>query len=243
MVNSTILHRLADTLRRHLQKRCTLCSAALSGTDFCKLCPGCYQHFARISQPCYRCGIPLHSGQLSLCGRCIAAPPPFSRCITPFRYASPVSDVITQFKHHGNLAYGQLLAELLSEHFLSAGHFDSIDALIPVPLHQRQLRKRGFNQSAELARVLSRRLDIPLNLHAIQRCQDTPSQQQLDKAQRLANLRQAFRLNRSLQGQRLAIIDDVVTTTATASALSRLCLDQGAREVQVWALARTVLEH
>ena len=115
------------------------------------------------------------------------------------------------------------------------------DLLLPVPLSGRRLRQRGFNQAGMLARWLSQGLQLTLNEHVLQRRQDTQAQQQLNAAQRLRNLRQAFALAPASQvrGLHLAIVDDVLTTGATAESIARLLRKAGAARVDVYCLART----
>ena len=115
------------------------------------------------------------------------------------------------------------------------------DLLIPVPLHDNRLRQRGFNQSLEIARVLSDRLGIKLDSRVCRRIRDTPAQKKLTASQRYANLKDAFILDRPLAGKRIGIVDDVVTTGSTVRAMSSLILAAGACQVEIIALARTPL--
>jgi ComF family protein len=110
-----------------------------------------------------------------------------------------------------------------------------------VPLAARRLRQRGFNQATLLARWLSGPLDIPCEEHLLRRVQDTPAQQALDAKARRRNLRQAFALtpDARLRNRHLALVDDVLTTGATAQALAHLLLEAGAARVDVYCLART----
>jgi ComF family protein len=115
------------------------------------------------------------------------------------------------------------------------------DCLLPVPLARKRLRERGFNQAAMLARWLSNDLNIPYDEHLLLRPHETVAQQDLDAKTRQRNLLQAFALAEGAQvkGRHLALIDDVLTTGATANSLARLLMDAGARQVDVYCLART----
>ena len=110
-----------------------------------------------------------------------------------------------------------------------------------MPLANRRLRQRGFNQAAMLARWLSASLDIPCDERLLLRTQDTDAQQALNAQARQKNLRNAFALapGAVVKGQHLALVDDVLTTGATAQALARLLMDAGAARVDVYCLART----
>ena len=138
---------------------------------------------------------------------------------------------------------GRLLGELLSHHLQHAFSegLTRPDLLLPVPLSSRRLRQRGFNQAGMLARWLSQSLQLTLNEHLLQRRQDTPAQQQLSAAQRRRNLRQAFELaaDGQVNGLHLAVVDDVLTTGATAESIARLLRKAGAARVDVYCLART----
>ena len=113
------------------------------------------------------------------------------------------------------------------------------ERLLPVPLHPARLRQRGYNQSLELARPLSRQLDIALDRSCFQRILNTPPQADLPRRQRLHNLRGAFRLSPPPEARHVALVDDVVTTGSTVNELARLLLRAGVQRIDVWAVART----
>ena len=112
------------------------------------------------------------------------------------------------------------------------------ELLLPVPLHPKRLRERGFNQALEIARPLGRRFQIPVEARACRRIRATRPQSELALAERRGNLRGAFAVRGALTARHLAIVDDVVTTGATVSALARVLLRQGVQRVDVWAVAR-----
>jgi ComF family protein len=177
------------------------------------------------------------------CGGCLKRPPHFDRVEAPWRYAFPIDSLITRFKHQAKWPLGRLLGELLSQHLLHsfAEGLARPDLLLPVPLAGRRQRLRGFNQAALLAQWLSEQLHLPLQQHWLQRVIDTPAQQQLDAATRKRNLRRAFALapESQVSGRHLALVDDVLTTGATAESLARLLKKSGAARVDIYCLART----
>lgn len=178
-----------------------------------------------------------------ICGACQKKPPAFARVEAPWRYAFPVDNLITRFKHQGQWPFGRLLGELLAEH-LQHAYDEGLprpQALLAVPLARRRERQRGFNQARMLADWLSRALQIPASDDWLVRTQDTPAQQGLDAATRKRNLRQAFQVvdAAKIAGQHLALVDDVLTTGTTANTLARLLLRAGAERVDVYCLART----
>ena len=223
--------RLLDGMRCLVPGSCVLCGfpvrAVISLCDDCRAC------LPRVGNGCSRCGVELATDCSAVtCGRCIVDPPPFDLCRGVFRYDFPVRQLITDFKFRGNFAAGRALAWLLADAIVN--HYRGTerpgqarqlpDALVPVPLYPNRLKQRGFNQALLLARVISRRTGIPVAPTLLSRERDTPSQSQLNARRRRANLRCAFRPGVDLTRHNLnhvAIIDDVVTTTATVDAASR----------------------
>jgi ComF family protein len=159
-----------------------------------------------------------------------------------------LNQLIHKFKYRRHLTCGKLLGQMLAEHLkhCAQNHDDwhTPDLLIPAPMHWLKRWQRGFNQAEFLAQHVARELDIPLSTRMVKRTHKTPAQKELTRAERQQNLRKAFAIseqNRAhIMGKHIAIIDDVVTTTATARELSQLLIKAGAKEVQVWALARTM---
>ena len=216
---------------------CVLCDCSVHGP--LPLCPPCKQELPWQRGCCPRCALPL-AHPAAVCGPCLKHPPSFERCIAPFRYDAPIDRLIGRFKNQRSLLHGNLLvtslAEYVSEHTMPA---EMPDFICYVPLHWRRQLRRGFNQSAYLALALSTRFGIPLQKSS-RRLKATPKQQQLNRQQRLRNLSDAFQVDSDMVGGRhLVLVDDVVTTQATAEALSALYRQAGAARVDVWALART----
>lgn len=220
-----------------LPHRCLLC---MSDSES-RLCAHCESSLPWLDQACLRCALPL-TDPADHCGRCTARPPSFDRSIAAFRYAPPIDKLIGQFKNHGQLSAGRLLDHYLAEKIRQQlSHEAPPDVLTAVPLHWRRQLLRGFNQSAFLAESLSRQLRIPF-IKVARRQFPTPKQQALRRRQRLRNLNRAFVANSNLvEDRHIAIVDDVLTTGATAEALSRSLKLAGARRVDIWALARTPL--
>lgn len=245
-----LLHRLGWAIAPGC---CILCGCdSRRQLDLCAPCeaslPAMPEHY------CYQCAHPLHSASISelgspaaqLCGQCLARPPLFQRSLCGWLYQYPMRELIGGFKYRHQFSYGRVLAQLLSKK-VSAHYLPSElpELLVATPLHWRREFTRGFNQSEQLCRQLSKTLNIP-RCRPIRRVQATPPQQSLHAQQRRRNLRHAFRLapnaSRLLQGRRVALIDDVITTGTTANTISKQLLAAGAREVHIWGLARTPLQ-
>ncbi len=222
-----------------IEHRCLLCDERCEGQP---LCSPCEADLPWLDGRCTVCAVPLPSRGL-VCGECLKRPPSYDHVEVPWRFAFPVDALITRFKHQARWPYGRLLGERLAHH-LEHAFADGLprpDLLLPVPLARRRLRQRGFNQAQMLADWLSRPLGIATDARVLERVLDTPAQQQLDAATRRRNLRQAFAIATAadVKGRHLALVDDVLTTGATAEALARLLKRAGAERVDVYCLART----
>ena len=222
------------------EQPCLLCDEVSDGP--LDLCSACEAELPWLGGQCLICALPLPTTGL-VCGACLNKPPAFTRVEAAWRYGFPVDALITRFKHQAQWPLGRLLGDLLSHHLhhaFSEG-LEPAQLLLPVPLARQRLRQRGFNQAQMLAHWLGQRLQLPVAEHLLQRTQDTPAQQQLSAIQRKRNLRQAFRLSdpAAVAGRHLALVDDVLTTGATAEALARLLKKAGAARVDIYCLART----
>ncbi|MBP5968907.1 ComF family protein [Pseudomonas iridis] len=206
------------------------------------ICVACEAEMPWLGAHCQTCALPLPEAGLT-CDGCLLEPPAYEQVAVPWRYDFPVDSLITRFKHNAKWPFGHLLADVLSQYLQH--RFDEDlprpDALLPVPLAAKRLRQRGFNQAAMLARWLSKQLDLPCEENVVHRIQDTSAQQDLDAKARKRNLRNAFALtsDANVKGRHLALVDDVLTTGATAQALARLLMNAGAARVDVYCLART----
>ncbi|MCW8274810.1 ComF family protein [Pseudomonas sp. PCH199] len=222
------------------KQSCLLCDEDADGAT--PLCMACETELPWLGDHCQTCALPLPAAGLT-CGQCLKLPPAFERVIAPWSYSFPIDSLITRFKHSAKWPFGHLLAELVAQALQHRFNDDlpRPDLLLPVPLAIRRLRQRGFNQAAMLARWLSTRLDLPCDERLLLRIQDTGAQQALNANERRKNLRNAFALapDASFKGLHLALVDDVLTTGATAQALARLLMDAGAARVDVYCLART----
>lgn len=146
--------------------------------------------------------------------------------------------MISQLKFHGNLTYAPLLAHTFTQSINQRKNHIP-DCIIPVPLHKTRLRERGFNQALELARIISKHLDITLDYTICQREKPTPFQSGLSAKQRQLNLKNAFSITKTHDYKHVAIFDDVVTTGTTVNELAKQLKLSGVEVVEIWAIART----
>jgi ComF family protein len=222
-----IVHRLTAPV-------CQLCGAAGVGPDICR---GCFRDLPRPARTCQRCARPLSGGDV--CGGCRIAPPDFDAAFSAFLYAFPVDRMVMSLKYDGYLSRARLLGELLGH---AVRRRPRPDVMVPVPLHRRRWRQRGFNQARELAVAVRRVSGAPLLEGACVRVRDTPPLWDLTPSQRRRQVRGAFRIRGDLRGLYVALIDDVLTTGTTADALSRALRCRGVARVEIWTVARAAAQ-
>jgi len=198
-----------------------------------------------MGQDCVLCAAPSHAHLV--CNECVAALPRFQEhvlrgnarydgVVAAYEYRFPVDRLVQRFKYAGDLAIGRWLALELARRVQAERR---PHLFVPMPLTNTRLRERGFNQAAQVALVLSARLRVPAALRMVERVRDAPSQSRLGRRARRANLRGAFRCAASLRDKDVVLVDDVITTGASAEAVCGVLKRAGARRVDVWALART----
>lgn len=219
---------------------CLLCDE-LSDSPY-PLCVPCEAELPWLEDHCESCALPVQGSRVT-CESCRIRPPAFTQVVAPWRYEFPLDRLVTRFKHYAKWPLGRLLGELLSRHLQH--RFDEglllPDLLLPVPLAKKRLRERGYNQAAMLAGWIGKALNLGMDARQLLRTKETPPQQGLNARARKRNLQGAFELRDPgrLQGMHVALIDDVLTTGATADGLARLLLKAGAQRVDVYCLART----
>lgn len=237
---------LPNLYRRLLQlipSPCIVCGK--SSRAAYSLCPDCETNLPWAGPCCIRCGeeLPATTPEPRSCAGCTLHPPPFASCRAAFRYQSPIDSLLWDFKFKARFEAGNVLALLLAEKI--AQHYSNTtapDLLLPVPLHPKRLRQRGFNQALEITAVVSKKCGIPLSRIALVKMRDTTAQTKMHSANaRKQNLKNVFAVaDKGLLSQvkSVALIDDVVTTMATVSSVSRELRDCGIRQIEIWCLAR-----
>jgi ComF family protein len=221
--------------------RCLACHEATDAAH--GLCPACWRetHFVTGSA-CTTCGAPL-IGEAEIgdhCENCEADPPAWDRGAAVFLYRDAGRRMVLAFKHGDRLDMVGPFAGWMAH--AGAPLLNDADLFVPVPLHWRRLFTRRYNQSAELARALSRRTGIPAAMNVLTRQRFTPPQQRLGRTERLANQSGAFQVPveraRQVADRRIILIDDVLTTGATLAACTTALRAAGAAEVRILVLAR-----
>ncbi len=171
-----------------------------------------------------------------LCGACATSPPPFSRTLAPLLFAEPVSGWVHAIKFGRGFAEAKLLSALLGD-TIAGQNAPMPNLLAPVPLACRRLLRRGHNQATLLAAPLARRFGLTIEHRALRRRGHAPPQRGQPRQGRAQSIRGVFQARTTLSG-RVAIVDDVMTTGATASELARVLLAAGADSVDLWVAAR-----
>ena len=232
-------------LRRMCPASCTLCQDEIRGGYPGAVCDICRAHFlSHTPARCYRCAIALHDTGARECGACLKSPPAFDATVVACDYAAPADLLVQALKFRARLPLADTLADLMAR-ALYARRNGSLGLIIPVPLSDARLAERGFNQSAEIARALSRRTGIPLRTDLCIRVRDTRPQAGLPFRDRQVNMRGAFavrldaRTLQRLQHQHVLLVDDVMTTGHTLNALAACLKRQGAATVTNAVFART----
>ncbi len=224
---------------------CVLCGSHVQREI--SLCHACEADLPRIEHACQQCGIPLEASSL-ICGQCLKSPPAFDYSLSLYHYETPIDYLISELKFNKKLAYAEILGFLLKTKLSLHQENDRPDAIIPVPLHTKRLVKRGFNQSHEIAKVVAKSNNIPIDYRLITRHKATRAQSELDVVQRKKNIKGCFQLNHHKNPKEMmpayshvVIIDDVVTTGATSNELATILKQSGIKKVGVWSLARAIL--
>ncbi|WP_058022708.1 ComF family protein [Pseudohongiella spirulinae] len=212
----------------------------------CGVCRHCLDILPWQPPGCIRCAVivPDSTSAAPLCNRCAEESPAFDSCHAVFSYESPIDSQIRQFKDLQGFRAARSLGELLAISFKSHYRINSLqppDLLVPVPLHTDRLRRRGFNQAKLLADAVHKFTRIPVLMEGCTRMQTNLAQRKLNAQGRLANIGHLFTINSNTKltmGRRIAIIDDVITTTATARDIADIFRQAGCEHIEVWALAR-----
>jgi ComF family protein len=229
--------------------RCAACDARMDLGATARICADCIALIERIPEPiCQVCGVPLESSNgIDRCRACADSPPHFGRARALARYRPGVGEsgqvvpsMIQRHKYGRDQSLSHALAQCIGDNFPLNG--DDYERVIPVPLHRRRLRWRGFNQAALLGKAVARRIKCPLDVVTLARIRDTPPQTSQDSMQRRHNVHGAFVVTRPhrIANRSLLLVDDVITTGATLDECARTLRAAGARRVDVFTLARAV---
>jgi ComF family protein len=231
--------------------QCAACGVRTGIDAAARICETCVGLIERVPEPiCEVCGIPLEhpiNGRSDWCRACAESPPHYGQARAVARYRPGISEdgqvvpsIIRRHKYGRDQSLSCALAQCLGNKLPLNG--DDYDLVIPVPLHRRRLRWRGFNQAALLGAEVARRIGCTLDIATLARIRDTPPQTAQDSSRRRQNVRGAFAVTRPhrVANRKLLLVDDVMTTGATLDECARTLLAAGAGTVDVFTLARAV---
>jgi ComF family protein len=219
--------------RLRLSAICALCNQYHSGS--LAVCEPCHSYLAPNGPACCHCALELPDDAFLICGHCCKKKPAIDQAIAACRFEEPLRSLLHDFKYHEGLYLSSFLANLIVNALPPS--LDKTQCLIPVPMHPKRLRQRGFNQAAELAKQLSRMLSIPYSLYDCIKTLNTLPQASLNAEQRRKNLTHAFD-SAPIPYEHVTLIDDLVTTGSTVNEIARVLKKNGVTRVDVWCCAR-----
>jgi ComF family protein len=229
-LSKTLIHRLFPAT-------CLLCLDP-GQVPFLDLCRDCEDDLPRNAGACGGCAMPLPEPGAG-CAHCAARRPEFDAAFAPYRYEFPLVELIHRLKYGNQLAIARILGTVLAHRLRERGA-QLVDAIVPVPLHAAREACRGYNQAGEIARFVAEPLGLPVLYRAALRVRATEEQAALPAGVRRVNVSGAFEALAGCLPPAVAIVDDVLTTGATADALALALKRAGCRRVEVWAVARAV---
>jgi ComF family protein len=223
---------------------CRLCNQPLLAMSRLPVCDPCLAKIQAFQSPvCTRCGEILTIGNVSVCTACTNAPPPFVAAVAIGPYDGELRGLVHLLKYHSVRPAAQILGRALTTLLQQQnGRIGDQPLILPIPLHRAKDRARGFNQAEEIANVVKRFSGFAIDRHALVRKRATESQTGMTSHQRRENVRGAFALRKrglnAVNGRNIVLIDDVMTTGATAAECTRVLLRAGAKQVLVATAAR-----
>ncbi len=240
--SDTLLAGLADLI---FPPKCIQCGVLLKISRAHSFCRDCFSEITFIRSPiCPCCGRPIQSEaeEDHLCGQCIASEPCFSVARAVGIYEKVLLEAIHRFKYKRDFKVGNALGKLMAFYTFPLFEPRSYDLIMPVPLHRKRLRQRGFNQAVILAKEIAGHYGLELETAVLKRRKHTLPQFDLGRSERGQNVKDAFEVRRKdkLEGRRVLLVDDVYTTGSTIRECARTLMEAGAEEIAVLTLARTL---
>ncbi len=222
------------TLNSLFPAYCPICSR--KSDQETGICGQCTQDLPFVVDSCPCCARMDTAGHI--CGSCQQTLPSFDSAVAAFSYADPVSHLIHNLKFHHDLSLARTLGLLLGRHLQQHCPDAEVELLLPVPMHYTRLMQRGFNHAGEIAKVVGKTLGLPTAMKLMGKNGSKTPQRTLALEQRTTNVRGSFRQISALPAKRIAIVDDVMTSGATAEAFASALKLAGAEKVHCWVVAR-----
>lgn len=236
-VKATGFRVLQSVLDFALPPRCGGCGTIVDDID--SFCPDCWTKLDFLQGGCSRCGLPLKATDAETCAICLSKPPRLDRIRAAVAYGDISRSIAIRLKYGRKVGLARTMSRYMHQ---LIGELPEEAILMPVPLHRSRLWSRGFNQSAIVARDLSRRTGLPLAVDALRRVRRTPALKGMSRHQRRRTVAGAFRVDpkAQLRGRTIVLVDDVLTTGSTANACARALKRAGAARVDLISWARVI---
>ena len=219
-------------------RRCPLCGEIrpYQGTDTCE---GCFKKLKKVEPPyCMKCGKTLEDAEEEYCRDCEAIPKNYTRGFPVFFYEEPLKSALYDFKYQNQREYAAFFVECIYQHYGKQMEELAIDGIVPVPVHPRKKRNRGYNQAEILAMELGKRMKVPVYKDYLVRKIDTNPQKELNDKARMKNLKNAFKIGRNkIELKKVLLVDDIYTSGATIEACTRILLSANAEKVYYTSVA------
>ncbi len=215
------------------KQSCVLCT---ENSGFC-VCKECEKSLGVNMHRCQSCAAPLNS-DLYFCGACLACAPRYSKVHTLYDYSGSCATLIKQFKFNHQLCIGDFFAHKLYDKYLDiVSRHGEYDAVIPLPLSQERLRERGYNQTHELLRIISKKTNVPIDQTSVRRIKVTRALSTLALEERKIEIKDAFSA-KPMAYNKVLLVDDVMTTGASLNELAKVVLKSGVSSCDVLTVAR-----
>lgn len=217
---------------------CPFCGRVLpfQGEPACK---ACLMKLKKVSSPhCLRCGKTIETEDLEYCQDCLKIPKSYIRGYPVFEYTGGIKKAIYDFKYKNQRVYGKFFADCMYSCYGSELLKLGLDGLVPVPIHRKKRKIRGYNQAEILARHLGKRMNVPVFSNMLVRIMNTSPQKELNDKARIKNLKNAFIIGTNkIKLKKVLLVDDIYTTGATIEACTKVLMDFGVEEVYYVSLA------
>lgn len=210
--------------------RCPFCDRAVLPKE--SICQGCRKKIRQVKEPvCMKCGKPLSDNRKEYCYDCAAKPRSFTQGKAVWVYEKAVKTSIYRFKYQDRREYGKVYAKEMAARYGSWIKGRNIQAIVPIPLHKKRKKKRGYNQSEILANELGRILNLPVRTDILIRARNTKPQKTLSDIERKNNLKKAFKTTENIvQLKYILLVDDIYTTGSTLDAAASVLKEAGVLE-------------
>lgn len=219
-------------------QRCPLCGEVRPYRQSVA-CPDCLNQLRVVAAPhCLRCGKTLTSDEEEYCQDCETIPKHYKRGFPVFEYSGAIRDALYDFKYHNQRNYAGFFAECMEKYHGKRLKALEIDGIVPVPVHKKKRKSRGYNQAELLAKELSKYLNIPMYPDYLVRQINTSPQKELSDILRIKNLKNAFKIGQNtVQLDKILLVDDIYTSGATIEACTEILLSEGIQEVYYTSVA------